>query len=270
MSDDGGGSNVTGLNLTLDDDAAVLLPSPLVSGTFKPFNNGTNDSFPAPAPAPGGATALTVFNGTAPNGTWSLYVVDDKANDSGSFAGGWELDIATSGCFPAPTPTPISIAGNISYCSNPVPGPVPNVTLSVTGDAATSTTDVSGNYLLSSLSAGGNYIVTPSKAPLQAGGPNATINTIDVIAVQRHFLNLGTPLSGCRLTAADVNGDTATNTVDVIAIQRFFLGLTAGTGNTGSYRFNPVNRSYPGVTTNQVGQDYQTLVLGDVASPFTH
>ena len=145
-----------------------------------------------------------------------------------------------------------------------------NVTLSVTGDAATSTTDGSGNYLFSSLSAGGNYVVTPSKTPLQAGGPSSTINTVDGIAVQRHFLNLGTPLSGCRLTAADVNGDTSANTVDVIAIQRFFLGLTVGTADTGSYRFNPASRSYPGVTTDQIGQDYQSLVLGDVASPFTH
>ena len=30
-------------------------------------------------------------------------------------------------------PTPISISGTISYCSNPVPGPVPNVTLTLTG-----------------------------------------------------------------------------------------------------------------------------------------
>jgi len=51
---------------------------------------------------------------------------------------------------------------------------------------------------------------------------------VDVIATQRHFLNLGTPLSGCRLTAADVNGINGVDTIDVIAIQRFFLGFSTG------------------------------------------
>ena len=90
-----------------------------------------------------------------------------------------------------------------------------------------------------------------------------------MIAVQRHFLNLAF-LSGCRLTAADVNGDTAINTVDVIAIQRFYLGMSTGIANTGRYQFNPASRSYPGVVTNQTGQNYDTLVFGDVASSFVH
>ena len=94
------------------------------------------------------------------------------------------------------------------------------------------------------------------------------IDTVDVVATQRHFLNIGTPLTGCRLTAADVNGDSAVNTVDVIAIQRFFLELTTGTANVGKYQFNPTSRSYPGVVSDQTAQNYDTLVLGDVATPF--
>ena len=97
---------------------------------------------------------------------------------------------------------------------------------------------------------------------------SAGIDTVDVVATQRHFLNLGTPLSGCRLTAADVNGDTSINTVDVIAIQRFFLGLTTGIANVGNYQFNPASRTYPGVVSDQTGQNYDTLVFGDVASSF--
>ena len=75
-------------------------------------------------------------------------------------------------------------------------------------------------------------------------------------------------LSGCRLTAADVNGDTLINAVDVIAIQRFFLGLTTGTANVGKYQFTPANRTYPGVISNQTAQNYDTLIFGDVASHF--
>jgi hypothetical protein len=53
-------------------------------------------------------------------------------------------------------------------------------------------------------------------------------------------------------------------------VQRFFLTLTTGVGNTGKYQFNPVNRSYPGVVTDQTGQNYDALIFGDVANPFVH
>src|SRR6185436_12254476 len=108
---------------------------------------------------------------------------------------------------PTPTPTPmVEVSGTISYCSNPVPGPVPNVTLTLTGTSSDSTlSDGAGNYQFSSLVSGGNYTVTPTKAARVPG--SAGIDTVDVIATQRHFLGLGTPLTGCRLTAADANGD---------------------------------------------------------------
>ena len=126
--------------------------------------------------------------------------------------------------------------------------------------------DGSGNYTFSSLASGGTYTVTPSKAALPPD--SSGINTVDVVATQRHFLVIGTPLTGCRLTAADVNGDNAINTIDVIAIQRFFLILSTGTANVGKYQFSPASRSYPGVISNQTGQNYDTLIYGDVAGPF--
>lgn len=168
---------------------------------------------------------------------------------------------------PTPTPPPISISGNISYCSSPVVDPVPGVTLTLTGDiGASMQSDGTGNYQFSSLPTGGNYIVTPTKQPMLPG--SAGINTIDAVATQRHFLSIGVPLSGCGLTAADVNGDILVNTVDVIAIQRFFLNLSSGLANTGNYKFTPADRAYSGVATNQTGQNYDTLIFGDVVSPF--
>ena len=141
------------------------------------------------------------------------------------------------------------------------------MTLTGPSPAPSSTpTDGSGNYTLSGLPSGGSYTVTPTKAALAPG--SAGINTVDVIAAQRHFLNIAPLPPGCRLTAADVNGDTAVNTVDVIAIQRFFLGLSTGIANTGKYQFSPASRTYPGITGNQTGQNYDALVFGDVASGF--
>ena len=144
---------------------------------------------------------------------------------------------------------------------------MPNVTLTLTGDATTSAmTDGSGNYQFSSLANGGNYIVTPAKSAQTPGSPG--INTVDVIATQRHFLNIALLPPGCPLTAADVNGDTLVSTADVVAIQRFFLGLSTGIANVGKYQFNPANRTYPGIVNSQTAQNYDTLVFGDVASHF--
>src|SRR5205814_3452606 len=154
-------------------------------------------------------------------------------------------------------------------CSHPSLDPVPGVTLTLTGGAGGSTlSDGSGSYQFSGLTGGGNYTVTPTKAALASG--SAGITTVDVIAIQRHFLNLGTPLTGCPLVAADVNGDNAVNTVDVIATQRFFLGLSTGIANVGKYQFSPANRSYAGLVSNMTGQNYDTLIFGEVASGFVH
>jgi FG-GAP-like repeat/Carboxypeptidase regulatory-like domain len=168
---------------------------------------------------------------------------------------------------PTPTPALVSISGSAIYCSNPSLHPVPGVTITLTGTSGGSTlTDGSGNYTFASLPAGGSYTVTPTKAALLPGSPG--IDTVDVIAIQRNFLNIGTPLSGCRLTAADVNGDNTVNTVDVQATQRFFFNRTTGIANTGKYQFTPASRTYPGIGSNQTGQNYNALVFGDVATPF--
>ena len=295
VSDVIGGTDAVNINWTLDDAAATFIPSPgtPVSGTFKPSNYIVcDDTFPGapdgPYLSPGGATGppcgtdtLATFAGVNPNGTWSLYIVDGASFDAGTITGGWSLNITTNGgdCTtptptatatpvvtptPTPTPIPINISGTISYCSNPSLYPVPNVTLTLTGTMGSSTlSDGSGNYTFSSLPSGGNYTVTPTKTALTPG--SAGINTLDVVATQRHFLNIGTLLSGCLLTAADVNGDTVINTVDVIANQRFFLGLSTGIANTGKYQFTPASRTYPGIVSNQTAQDYGTLIFGDVA-----
>lgn len=170
---------------------------------------------------------------------------------------------------PTPTPGPVTISGTVYYCTNPSLDPVPDVTLTLSGDASNTTlSSGSGAYQFTSLPPGWNYTVTPSKGALIAG--TAGINTIDVIAVQRHFLSISPLPPGCQLTAADVNSDNNINTPDVIAIQRFVLGQPSGFANTGTYRFTPVNRNYPGASGGQTGQDYDALVFGDVASGYVH
>lgn len=110
ISDAGGSGDHTNVTYTFDQTAATAFPDAgtvvIPAGTFRPANYiglaapepGGQDNFPAPGP---GLTAYTadfnVFNGTAPNGTWNLYVVDDQAIDTMSLPGGWSIDITTSG-----------------------------------------------------------------------------------------------------------------------------------------------------------------------------
>jgi subtilisin-like proprotein convertase family protein len=95
LSDVGGGTDAVNTTLTFDDSAAPI-GATIVSGTFQPTNIGTGDLFPAPAPAgPYNNSLLSVFNGLNPNGTWSLYVVDDAGIDTGSMSGGWSITFTT-------------------------------------------------------------------------------------------------------------------------------------------------------------------------------
>jgi subtilisin-like proprotein convertase family protein len=103
MSEVGGDTKfpVSDLTLTLDDLAANSLPinSALSSGTFKPTRQFPTLSFQFPSPAPAGSSsapaALSVFNGTDPNGTWNLFVVDESSPDSGTISRGWSMEVTT-------------------------------------------------------------------------------------------------------------------------------------------------------------------------------
>jgi subtilisin-like proprotein convertase family protein len=102
MSDAGGAWGVSEHFLAFDDDAAGVVPDngPPPMGRVRPanFDGGDFDSFPAPAPAGPYGTSLSVFEGTDPKGTWSVYVQDDASSDIGS-ALQWCLEISPR--FPA-------------------------------------------------------------------------------------------------------------------------------------------------------------------------
>ena len=98
-----------GVLIPLTMQAANPLPdnTQLTSGTFKPnqgtltLTGGAKDapvpfSFPFPAPTGPYGTALSVFDGTNPNGTWKLFYFDDSSDDVGQFDLGWSLEITTS------------------------------------------------------------------------------------------------------------------------------------------------------------------------------
>lgn len=142
MSDVGGGTPIFNVDIILDDDASNFIQQlvPLVSGSYKPTDLEPGDPFDPPAPVPSGSSALSVFNGSAANGTWSLYVMDDFSEDVGNFNGGWELTITTTNL--------ITCAGtpqNFTYTVNPTPDVInPLVTTGTIGTPFSETFTQSG------------------------------------------------------------------------------------------------------------------------------
>jgi subtilisin-like proprotein convertase family protein len=102
MSDAANSLDAVNANTNLVDTAAAGLPSvdSTINGTFKPTDHTSGDTFAAPAPtapylsaAPvGSATFATAFGtaGSALNGTWTLYLMDDAGVDTGE-VDGWSL-----------------------------------------------------------------------------------------------------------------------------------------------------------------------------------
>jgi subtilisin-like proprotein convertase family protein len=91
--------SVTNVVLTFDstDTSAQNLSSnsSLASGTFLPTAYSPFDTLPGLALVPAGDTNLDLFNGTNPNGLWSLYVYDDTQGNEGVITGGWSLALTS-------------------------------------------------------------------------------------------------------------------------------------------------------------------------------
>ena len=89
----GGSGGVTGRNYTFASGASALPTTGFpASGTYGVVNGGSYTGTGTPSAVTN--TGLGAFNGTNPNGTWSLYVFDDAGGDVGSI-GGWSLEIST-------------------------------------------------------------------------------------------------------------------------------------------------------------------------------
>ncbi|HWJ81891.1 MAG TPA: hypothetical protein VNS55_06630 [Nocardioides sp.] len=141
LADAAAGNDFVNSNVTFDDQAASGVPSvtPIPSGTYRPTAPGTAND-PAPAPAPG-VPSLSTFDFLDADGTWSLYVFDDLAGDSGSITG-WSLDITVSNQVLTPGgATGGSNAAPITINDNSTATPYPS-TINVAAPADSAITDV--------------------------------------------------------------------------------------------------------------------------------
>ncbi len=131
----GGVSGVAGATLTFAASAVPLSSSGMTSGTYAPTVCNVPLS-PLPSPAPAAGTSLSAFAGTVPNGTWSLYVFDAWAIDSGSLAS-WSLAFETAVVADAGGPYTIAEGAALTLdASGAVPDPDATYAWDLDGDGA--------------------------------------------------------------------------------------------------------------------------------------
>jgi hypothetical protein len=124
--------------------------------------------------------------GGNPNGTWSLYVVDDAAGDIGNFNGGWSLTftkltpVCNTDCAGAPrisTTTTFSCAGGNTVAtitvSNSGTATANNVVLTTAKIGAVSGTPLPQN--LGNLAAGASAVTTVTFSGAPSGSQTVTV-----------------------------------------------------------------------------------------------
>ncbi|MDD2727968.1 Ig-like domain-containing protein, partial [Malikia sp.] len=224
MSDTGGGAGVKSINLTFDDAAATLLADsgPLVSGSFKPTNFDAPDSFTGISGTSFGSL-LSVFNGTDPNGIWSLYVNDDMGMDAGTI-GSWTLTLTTANGSQSFTVNPASFStatDTISVTVTPVnDAPVANGTAtlaSISEDTINPPGDTVSNLFASRFSDTTDQV---------SGGSSA--NTLTGVAITGHAVDTtkgnwqySTDGGSSWTTLNAISGDSSALTLQTSAKLRF-------------------------------------------------
>jgi uncharacterized delta-60 repeat protein/uncharacterized repeat protein (TIGR01451 family) len=208
LSDAGGSAAspnpISNVTLKFDDAAPSALgqTNPIVSGTYRPTNYSPAEFFPPPAPTNGYASTLTAFNGINPNGQWLLYVLDDDFIASGAIAGGWCLEILTSG--QVNPPGDLKLSGSFTPAPAIAGAPV-TYTLSVSNAGSTIAEHV---VLSNTLPAGFSYaaVVNPHGGQFLAGNQAVLqLGTLGIGAVKSVTLIANTTVPGTVTNLAAVS-----------------------------------------------------------------
>jgi len=155
-----------------------------------------------------------------------------------------------------------SLSGTINYGTSSSLKAVPGVTLTAAGTpSGTSVTDESGNYSLPNLG-GGPYSVTPTKT----GAVNG-ISSFDASLVAQHVAGIIT-LSPNQQIAGDASGNGALSSFDASLISQTVAGIP-NTSLVGTWKFLPATLSFPTLSGNLPGQNFEAILVGDVSGNWT-
>ncbi len=164
---------------------------------------------------------------------------------------------------PTNTPTPPAvITGTVTY-GNAIGAPsqrfVSNVVIDGVGSPNVSaTTDFpGGSYSLTGFGSGA-YTVTPSKT----ASHSTAISSFDAAKIAQYVASL-TTFSPAQQTVADASGNSTISSFDAALVAGYAVGGDGGAA--GSWRFSPLSRTYPSITTDITGEDYSALLMGEVS-----
>jgi uncharacterized repeat protein (TIGR01451 family) len=204
MGHAGGNTAVSNATVTFDDAAATSIPtSGLAGGTYKPTQSGVAATYPSPAPGGPYGTNLSGFIGSNPNGTWSLFVVDNQALDDGAISNGWSLTFSTFTPVPAAadlvvgvtaSPNPVILTSNLTYTiavTNFGPSSATGVMVTnllpagvsfVSAGASQGTTSVSGGAVVCNVGALAKDASVTITIVGAANSPGSITNTVSAAA----------------------------------------------------------------------------------------
>jgi len=266
MANAGGSSQINGVSLTFDDAAAAFLPQggQIISGTNKPTTFNPVAAFPGSAPAAPYATNLAAAINSNPNGTWSLYVLDDSPANAGTISNGWSLKLTTANPIGstvdlvtrmAAAPSPVVVSNNLTYTitvTNYGPSSASGVTLTDTLPANASL--VSSNATQGSISVAGSQLTWNAGALDMNAGASLTIVVKPTAA--GIVTNTAFVVSNATEANAANNSATITTTVNGLTADLILTLVDAPDpiwlGNSVTYTFTVTNAGPAAATSVSV------------------
>ena len=228
---------LSGANLTFDDSAPAPIPDSgaIATGTWQPAAYPPAAVLTNPAPAGPYAATLGAFTSLDPNGTWSLYIVDDSNGDEGAVSNGWSLAISTV--------TPVNQIADLTLNANASPDPAE------VGSLLTNVFTIGNN---------GTNVAT-SIAFTNTVPPNATV--VSAAASQGSVAVNGHQVTG---NLSDLTAGSYASVVVVLAPQTTGWLTNSATVASSENDLNPGNNSLQLVTA--VGLPLADLGISQMAS----
>lgn len=101
------------------------------------------------------------------------------------------------------------------------------------GEVADEVTAADGMYEFADMPMGGSYEIVPTKDDDHRNG----VNTLDLVLIQRHILELELLDSPYKMIAADINKDGSLKASDLLSLRKLILGVSDNFPNNTSWRF---------------------------------